>query len=51
MSLWLFAGCAWLGFAILGWSWLAMAARADRQRARSRQPPRAPQQPRSRTHA
>jgi hypothetical protein len=34
MSIYLVAGLAWLGLAVLGWSWLATAARADRDRAR-----------------
>ena len=40
MSVLLVAGFAWLGLAVLGWSWLAMAARADRDH--DRRPPRPP---------
>jgi len=52
MSIFLIAGLAWLGFAILGWSWLVMAARADREQSqRLRQAPRATRPPYSHPRA
>ncbi len=45
MSILLIAGFAWLGLAVVGWSWFAMAARADRER--SQRPPRSHSQPRA----
>jgi len=49
MSIVLIAGLAWLGLAVVGWSWFAMAARADRER--SQRPPRATPPSRSQRHA
>ena len=49
MSIILIAGFAWLGLAVVGWSWFAMAARADRER--SQRPPRATPPSRSQPRA
>ena len=40
MSVFLVLALAWLVVAVLGWSWLAAAGRADRERRE--RPPRAP---------
>ena len=45
MSIYLIGAVAWLGFAVLGWSWLVVAARADRPRSAP------PPQPRSRARS
>ena len=45
MSVYLIVGFAWLALAVVGWSCLASAARADRGRAERRartRPPRTP---------
>jgi hypothetical protein len=39
MSVWLVVGLAWLALAVLGWSWLAAAARGDRAQVRPPAPP------------
>jgi hypothetical protein len=39
MSMFVLLVLGWLAIAVLGWSWLATAARADRAHAR-RRPPR-----------
>ena len=49
MSIFLIAGLAWLGLAVVGWSWFAMAARADRERIQQR--PRRSPPPHSQHHA
>ena len=49
MSIFLIAGLAWLGLAVVGWSWFAMAARADRER--TQQPLRRSPPSRSQPHA
>jgi hypothetical protein len=48
VSLFLVLAVGWLALAVLGWSWFATAARADR--ARIQRPPKAPprSQPRPR---
>jgi hypothetical protein len=47
VSLFLVLAVGWLALAVLGWSWFAIAARADR--ARIQRPPKAPPHSQART--
>ncbi|HYH89319.1 MAG TPA: hypothetical protein VEX67_08795 [Solirubrobacteraceae bacterium] len=46
MTMLIWVAAAWLALAVLGWSWLATAARADR--AQLQRPPTPPSPPRAR---
>jgi hypothetical protein len=48
MSIFVWLAAGWLAVVVLGWSWLASAARADRAHEQRRARPRAvPQRPKS----
>jgi hypothetical protein len=49
MSIFVVLALAWLALAVLGWSWLAAAARGDR--AQARRPPEPSARPRVVTRA